>query len=61
MYGPVPRDIEVVSDVLESAVPDVVVAAGLKIQAPPLGGGGAVDDYQGDAPHASPVFNFRRR
>ena len=61
MYGPVPRDIEVVSDVPESAVPDVVVSAGLKIQAPPLGGGRAVDDYQGDAPHASPVFNFRRR
>ena len=61
MYGPVPRDIEVVSDVPESAVPDVVVSAGLKIQAPPLRGGGAVDDYQGDAPHASPVFNFRRR
>ena len=35
-----------VTDTLETAVVDMVVAAGLEIQVPPLGGGGTMDDDQ---------------
>jgi hypothetical protein len=44
-------DIEMVSYVREPPVADVVPAAGLKIQPPPLRGGGAVDNNQGDGSH----------
>ena len=44
-------DIEMVSYVREAPVADVVLAAGLKIQPPPLRGGGAVDNNQGDGSH----------
>ncbi len=37
--------------VREAPVADVVLAAGLKIQPPPLRGGGAVDNNQGDGSH----------
>lgn len=40
----VARDVEMVTDILETAVVDMVVAAGLEIQVPPLGGGGTMDD-----------------
>lgn len=33
----VARDVEMVTDILETAVVDMVVAAGLEIQVPPLG------------------------
>ena len=35
-----------VTDILETAVVDMVVAAGLEIQVPPLRGGGTMDDDQ---------------
>lgn len=38
------RDIEMVSDVTETTVMYMVVAAGFEIQVPPLGGGGTMDD-----------------
>lgn len=44
-------DIEMVSYVREAPVADVVLAAGFKIQPPPLRGGGAVDNNQGDGSH----------
>ena len=44
-------DIEMISYVREAPVADVVLAAGLKIQPPPLRGGGAVDNNQGDGSH----------
>ena len=44
-------DIEMISYVREAPVADVVPAAGLKIQPPPLRGGGAVDNNQGDGSH----------
>ena len=50
---PVARDVEVVTDVAEPPVADVVVAAGLKIQAPPFGSGGAMDDDERDGSHVS--------
>lgn len=37
-------DVIVVADVRETTVADMVMAACLKIQAPPLRGGGAVED-----------------
>lgn len=37
-------DVEMVADVAESAMPDMIVPACLEIQAPPLGGGGAMDN-----------------
>ena len=49
-------DIEMVSYVREAPVADVVLAAGLKIQPPPLRGGGAVDNNQGDG---SPVHQMQ--
>lgn len=42
----VARDVEMVTDILETAVVDMVVAAGLEIQVPPLRGGGTMDDDQ---------------
>ena len=45
-----------VSYVREAPVADVVLAAGLKIQPPPLRGGGAVDNNQGDG---SPVHQMQ--
>ena len=39
-------DVEMVTDILETAVVDMVVAAGLEIQVPPLRGGGTMDDDQ---------------
>ena len=38
------RDVKMVTDIVETAVPDMVMAAGLEIQVPPLGGGGTMDD-----------------
>lgn len=52
-------DVEVVTDVRESPVADVVPAAGFKIQAPPLGGGGAVENNQGDGSHGNYAHAFR--
>ena len=49
-------DIEMISYVREAPVADVVPAAGLKIQPPPLRGGGAVDNNQGDG---SPVHQMQ--
>ena len=49
-------DIEMISYVREAPVADVVLAAGLKIQPPPLRGGGAVDNNQGDG---SPVHQMQ--
>lgn len=46
MNPAVARDVEMVTDILETAVVDMVVAAGLEIQVPPLGGGGTMDDDQ---------------
>lgn len=51
-------DVEMVSYVCETTVADVILPAGLKIQAPPLGGGGAVDDNQGDGSHGHPIQAF---
>lgn len=51
-------DVEMVSYVRETTVADVILPAGLKIQAPPLGGGGAVDDNQGDGSHGHPIQAF---
>jgi len=45
-------DIEMISYVREAPVADVVPAASLKIQPPPLRGGGAVDNNQGDGSQA---------
>ena len=49
-------DIEMISYVREAPVADVVPAASLKIQPPPLRGGGAVDNNQGDG---SPVHQMQ--
>lgn len=59
MYFAVAGDIEMVADVREAAVADVVRAAGFEIQAPPLGGGGAVDDDEGDGSHGVYMQAFR--
>ena len=48
----VARDVEMVTDILETAVVDMVVATGLEIQVPPLGGGGTMDDDQCYLTHA---------
>ena len=53
--GAVARDVKVVTDVAEAPVADVVLPASFKIQAPPLGGGGAMDNKQGDGSHRSSV------
>ena len=55
----VARDVEMVTDILETAVVDMVVAAGLEIQVPPLRGGGAVDNNQGDGSHDHQIQAFR--
>lgn len=46
------RDVEMITDVTEATVVDVVVAAGLKVQVPPLGGGGTMDDDERYSSHA---------
>ena len=46
------RDVKMIAYVPESSVPDMVFPTGFKSQAPPLGGGGAMDDNQGNRPHA---------
>ena len=46
-------EVEVVADVAETAVTDVVTAAGLKAKALPLRGGRAMEDDQGDRAHRS--------
>ena len=51
MYQPVACDVEVVSDILEPAVYDMLPPTFFEIQAPPLWGGGAMDDNQCDGPH----------
>ena len=51
-------DIEMVSYVREAPVADVVLAAGLKIQPPPLRGGRAVDNNQGDGSHEHQMQAF---
>ena len=51
-------DIEMVSYVREPPVADVVPAAGFKIQPPPLRGGGAVDNNQGDGSHEHQMQAF---
>ena len=52
-------DIEMISYVREAPVADVVPAASLKIQPPPLRGGGAVDNNQGDGSHDHQIQAFR--
>lgn len=47
----VARDVEMVADVTEAPVADMVAAAGLEIQVPPLGGGGTMDDDERDGAH----------
>ena len=59
MYFPITCDVEMVTDILETAVVDMVVAAGLEIQVPPLRGGGAVDNNQGDGSHDHQIQAFR--
>lgn len=44
-------DVKMIANVAESPVTDMVFAATLKIQAPPLWGGGAVDNKQGNGSH----------
>ena len=51
-------DIEMISYVREAPVADVVPAASLKIQPPPLRGGGAVDNNQGDGSHEHQMQAF---
>ena len=50
------RESALIAYVREAPVADVVLAAGLKIQPPPLRGGGAVDNNQGDG---SPVHQMQ--
>lgn len=52
-------DIEMISYVREAPVADVVPAASLKIQPPPLRGGGAVDNNQGNGSHDHQIQAFR--
>ena len=52
-------DIEMISYVREAPVADVVPAASFKIQPPPLRGGGAVDNNQGDGSHDHQIQAFR--
>lgn len=59
VYFAVARDVEMIAYVREAAVADVVRAAGFEIQAPPLGGGGAVDDDEGDGSHGAYMQAFR--
>ena len=49
----VARDVKMITNVPESPVPDMVHPTGFKSQAPPLGGGGAMDNNQGNRPHAA--------
>ena len=51
MYQPVACDVEVVADILEPPVYDMFPPTFFEIQAPPLWGGGAMDDNQCDGPH----------
>ena len=51
MYQPVACDVEVVSDIPEPPVYDMLPPTFFEIQAPPLWGGGAMDDNQCDGPH----------
>ena len=51
MYQPVACDVEVVADILEPPVYDMLLPTFFEIQAPPLWGGGAMDDNQCDGPH----------
>ena len=51
MYLPVACDVEVVADILEPSVYDMLPPTFFEIQAPPLWGGGAMDDNQCDGPH----------
>ena len=44
-------DVEVIADVLESPVADVILPALLETKAPPLRGGGAMDDDQRHGSH----------
>jgi len=46
-------DVEMVTDVAEPAMMDMVISAGFEIQAPPLGGGGAVDNDERHCPHGA--------
>ena len=59
VYFTVTGDIEMISYVREAPVADVVPAAGLKIQPPPLRGGGAVDNNQGNGSHDHQIQAFR--
>ncbi len=52
-------DVEVVTYICEASVADVVRAAGFEVQAPPLGGGGAVDDDEGNGSHGAYMQAFR--
>ena len=49
----VARDVEMVTDVAESPSAYMLYATGFKIQAPPLRGSGAMDNNQGNCPHAA--------
>ena len=44
-------EVKMVTDVLEAAVMDMVVAAGFEIQVPSFGGGGTMDDDKGNFTH----------
>ena len=46
-------DVEMITDVAEMPVADMVAAASLEIQAPPLRGGGAMENDQRDDAHGS--------
>lgn len=54
-------DVEMVADVAETAVADVIRAAGFEIQAPPLGGGGAVEDEECNGSHGITRRRLNRR
>ena len=45
-------DVEMVADILKTSVMNMVLAASLKIQVPPLAGGGTMDDDKGDFAHS---------
>lgn len=51
VYFSVAGDVEMVTNVTESSVADVIQTAGFEIQAPPLWGGGAVDNEECNGSH----------
>ena len=53
MDRPVAGEVVMISDVPEVPMSDVVQATSLEIQAPPLRGGGAMEDDQCDGAHLS--------